>query len=101
MEPSQIEPPPTFMERVFTGILWIGIAISPALLGAAGGGIVVLAVPGTLGIAAGATVALTGVGLGIVWAEKERRMTDAVEHKPAVTASPDLDRLKRPYRTRR
>ena len=83
----------SFFEYLMEIAGWIQIVFSPLLAGVIVGGIVYLAIGGTVGMILGILVAIIGLIIGIIWANKIWKKTGTIHFISRVNASPELDNL--------
>lgn len=74
---------------------WLQIVASPLLIGVVIGFVVYLANPNDLGITIGISIASLGLIIGIIWATRVWKRKGTIEFISRVSATPDLDELKR------
>jgi len=79
-------------EKITEIIGWIGIAISPTLLGAGIGFIVYYNFPTIIGQGIGIFIAVTGLISGCVLATNKYKTTGTVAFLSRISATPELDK---------
>lgn len=78
------------IERLLSVLAWLQVFFSPAIIGSVAGGIIWLALRGSLGLTIGIIVALAGWAAGIVFAEKARRRKGTIEFMSRNIGHPEL-----------
>lgn len=80
-----------FIEKIIFLIGWIKIVFSPFAIGVILGFFSYRYIPGTLGIICGLALALSGLIIGIIWAEYIRKKYGSMNFLGKVNGSPELD----------
>lgn len=70
---------------------WLQIVASPLILGLIIGFIVLLSTPGILGLILGGIIALSGLIIGIVWANKQFKGKGTIAFMSRSMATPELE----------
>ena len=79
--------------RFFTEALaWLQITASPLLLGLIIGALVYFPQPGPVSLVLGISIAIAGLIVGIVWANRVWRKQGTVSFMSRVNASPDFNK---------
>jgi hypothetical protein len=81
-----------FFELVTESLGWLQIAASPLLIGIALGAIIYFSGPNTLRLIVGIVIAIAGLMVGIVWANKQLKGRGTVWFMSRIMATPELDK---------
>lgn len=81
------------MEKLIRLFSWLKIVASPTILGTVLAALFYLYKPNVLGICIASLIFLTGLILGIKWANAISRKMDPTDFNARVMATPELDNL--------
>lgn len=81
-----------FIEKIIFFLGWLKIVFSPLAIGVIIGFLVYNYFPGKIGTISGIGIALVGLLLGILWAERIRKKYGSMNFLGKVNGSPELDK---------
>lgn len=80
------------LEQIFETTGWLRIMMSPLLLGIIIGVLVYLSEPNALRLVIGSTIALIGLIIGIIWANRVKKKQSTISFLARIMANPELEK---------
>ncbi len=80
------------LEQIFEATGWLRIMMSPLLLGIIIGVLVYLSEPNALRLVIGSTIALIGLIIGIIWANRVKKKQSTISFLARIMANPELEK---------
>ncbi len=80
------------LEQIFEATGWLRIMMSPLLLGIIIGVLVYLSEPNALRLVIGSTIALIGLIIGIIWANRVKKKQSTISFLARIMANTELEK---------